>query len=129
MNLAIIVGRLTKEPELRTTGSGTAVCSFSLAVDRRLKNQAGEKVTDFFTCVAWKSLGENCAKYLDKGSKVAVTGEIQNRSYETKDGSKRTLTEIICGNVEFLEPRKDAHGTAAPASGFTDIEPDGDLPF
>ena len=89
MNKAILIGNLTRDPEVRTTGSGTTVCTFTIAVNRRFQNQAGERVSDFFNIVAWRQLGELCGKYLSKGRKVSVIGEIQNRSYDAKDGSKR----------------------------------------
>ena len=142
MNKVILIGNLTRDPELRTTGGGTSVCSFSIAVNRRFSNQQGEKVTDFFNIVAWRQLGELCGKYLAKGRKVCITGEIQNRSYDAKDGTKKYVTEIIADDVEFLTPRQEGAGApysgGEPASaafqpkeaaeGFTDIEDD-ELPF
>ena len=125
MNKVIITGNLTKEPDLRTTGSGTTVCTLSVAVTRRFKGQNGEKQTDFFTVIAWKQLAEMCGKYLSKGKKVAVVGELQTRSYE-KDGVKRYITEIIADEVEFLTP-KETESHAEP-TGFIDIQ-DSDLPF
>ena len=97
MNKTILCGNLTKAPELRETPNGKSVATFSLAV----KRDYGEE-TDFFNIVVWGKNGENCAKYLDKGSKVLVVGQLQNRSYEAKDGSKRTVTEINASEVEFL---------------------------
>lgn len=141
MNKAILIGNLTRDPEVRTTGSGASVCSFTIAVNRRFSNQQGEKVTDFFNIVAWRQLGELCGKYLAKGRKVCITGEIQNRSYE-KDGVKRYMTEIIADDVEFLTPKGESTGGgysapsgavapgAAPAAavdGFEDT--DDELPF
>jgi len=138
MNKVILIGNLTRDPEVRTTASGTSVCSFSIAVNRRFNNQAGEKVTDFFNIVAWRQLGELCGKYLAKGRKVAVVGELQNRSYDAKDGTKRNVTEIIADDIEFLTPRgqqEGGGGYAAPSAqresapeGFTEIEDD-ELPF
>ena len=143
MNKVFLIGNLTRDPELRTTASSKSVCSFSIAVNRAFSNQQGEKVTDFFNIIVWGKLGENCAKYLSKGRKVAVMGEIQNRSYE-KDGVKRTVTEIIASDVEFLTAR-DSQGDSsysqreysAPArktapmteeDSFTELS-DEDLPF
>ena len=141
MNKAILIGNLTRDPELRTTPSGVSVCTFSIAVSRRFQNQAGERLTDYFNIVAWRQLGETCGRYLAKGRKVSVIGEIQNRSYDGKDGQKRYITEIIADEVEFLTPRGE--GAAAPppsappaaspgvpldAEGFTDIDED-ELPF
>ena len=111
MNKVFLIGNLTRDPELRTTASSKSVCSFSIAVNRAFSNQQGEKVTDFFNIIVWGKLGENCAKYLSKGRKVAVMGEIQNRSYE-KDGVKRTVTEIIASDVEFLTAR-DSQGDSS----------------
>lgn len=138
MNKAILIGNLTRDPEMRTTPNGVNVCSFTVAVNRRRANQQGERETDFFTIIAWRGLGDNCGKYLSKGRKVCVIGEIQNRSYEGKDGVKRYVTEIIADDVEFLTPRDGAAsgGTPyatpaageAPAEGFADIDDD-DLPF
>ncbi len=139
MNKVILIGNLTRDPELRTTGGGTNVCTFSIAVNRRFANQSGERVTDFFDIVAWRQLGELCSKYLAKGRKVCITGQLQNRSYEAKDGTKRNVTEIIADDVEFLTPRQDggsgtgaqpAH-TGAPsgiADSFVEVEDD-ELPF
>lgn len=127
MNKVILIGNLTKPPELRATQSGTQVCTFSIAVNRRFKGQDGKPVTDFFNIVAWRQLGEMCAKYLDKGRKVCVTGELQTRSYEANDGTRRTVTEIVADDVEFLSP-KGAKAEGIP-EGFTEIVDDGELPF
>lgn len=96
MNRVVITGNLTKDPDLRTTGSGKSVCSFTVAVNR-WKGDA-----DFFPVVTWDRQAEYCGEHLKKGSKVAVEGTLQNRSYETRDGSKRTITEIIANNVENM---------------------------
>ncbi|MDR0840135.1 MAG: single-stranded DNA-binding protein [Christensenellaceae bacterium] len=147
MNKVILIGNLTRDPEIRATGSGTNVCSFSIAVNRRFSNKDGEKQTDFFNIVAWRQLADLCGKYLAKGRKVCVIGELQNRNYEGKDGTKRYTTEVIADEVEFLTPRGDGSersggygnsgfGGDAPQQsegaplpeGFTDIEDD-ELPF
>ena len=109
MNKAILIGNLTRDPENRTTANGVSVCSFSIAVNRRKTAKDGEKITDFFNIVAWRGLADTCARYLAKGRKVCVTGEIQNRSYE-KDGEKHYITEIIADDVEFLTPRDSNAG-------------------
>lgn len=129
MNHVTIIGNLTKALDMRQTTSGKNVCSFTVAVNRRFKDAQGNAVTDFFNVVAWGKLAELCGRYLDKGRKCCVMGELQNRSYETKDGTKRTITEIVAEQVEFLTLRTDAalSETAVP-EGFTDIE-DEDLPF
>ena len=120
MNKVFLIGNLTKDPDVRTTGSGASVCTFSIAVDRRFKAQNGEKVTDFFTIVCWRQLADLCGRYLAKGRKVSVVGELQNRSYEAKDGSKRYVTEIVADEIEFLTPKGQDSGNSgyAPSSSF-----------
>lgn len=132
MNKAILIGNLTRDPEVRSTPSGVTVCNFSIAVNRRFKSQSGEQTTDFFNIIAWRQLGEMCGKYLAKGRKVCVVGEIQTRNYDAKDGTKRSVTEIVADEVEFLTPRDSQaaphQGNAAAGfEGFTDI--DDELPF
>ena len=102
MNKVILIGRLTKDPEMRTTMSGTNVTRFTLAVTRTFQDQNGERGADFINCVAWRRQAENIAKYCSKGSQVAVEGRIQTGSYDAQDGSKRYTTDIICDNVTFL---------------------------
>jgi single-strand DNA-binding protein len=101
MNRAILIGRLTKEPELRATASGVSVCTFSIAVDRRFKQQ-GQPDADFIPIVVWRGQAESCAKYLGKGSQVAIAGSIQTRSYDAPDGAKRYITEVIADEVQFM---------------------------
>ena len=103
MNNIILIGRLTKDPELSYTPNGKAVCKFTLAVDRQFTNQDGEKEADFINIVVWNKVGENCAKYLSKGRKAAVQGRLQVRSYEDNNGQRRYVTEVIANSVEFLE--------------------------
>lgn len=121
MNHAIIVGRLTRDPEVRYTQSGTAVCTFTLAVDRpwaHSKDQHSNQPTaDFIPVVAWRKLAEICGNNLIKGRRIGVEGRIQVRNYEAQDGSRRYVTEIVADEAEFLDSRKDA-GTEAPAGGF-----------
>ena len=102
LNKVILLGNLTKDPESQTTSSGITICKFTLAVQRKFSNANGEKETDFINIVAWRTLAENCIKYLSKGKKVAVVGAIQTRSYDAQDGTKRYVTEIIAEEVEFL---------------------------
>ena len=102
MNKAIIIGRLTRDPEMRTTTSGINSTTFTVAVSRNYTNLNGERETDFLNCVAWRKQAENIAKYCTKGSQVAVEGRIQTRSYDAQDGTKRYVTEIIADNVTFL---------------------------
>ena len=132
MNKCILIGNLTKDPELTTTTNGVAVCRFAIAVSRRYSNSDGERETDFLNIVVWRSLGENCHKFLKKGSKVGVVGNIQSRSYDAADGTKRYVTEIVAEEVEFLSTRNSEEG-ARPAGGeevakLQPIDDDG-LPF
>lgn len=108
LNQTIIIGRTTKEPEFRQTQNGVSVATFTIAVDRNFKNQNGEKETDFFNIVCWRGLAETVGRYLGKGRLVAVSGRLQNRSYEAKDGTKRYITEIVASEVQFLDRAKDA---------------------
>lgn len=144
MNKVMLIGNLTRDPELRTTTAGVPVCSFAIAVNRRMKNADGQQETDFFNVSAWRQLGELCAKYLQKGRKVCVVGSIQLRNYETQDGAKRTAADVIADEVEFLSspqqsggeapvhqsPRAEAPRYAPPSaeSGFTQVDDD-ELPF
>lgn len=109
MNKVILIGNLTRDPELSETGTGVAVCRFSIAVSRDYANSDGTRETDFFNITVWRGRAENCGKYLKKGNKVAVFGSLQNRSYEDKDGIKRNVTDIVANEVEFLTP-KNAQG-------------------
>ena len=111
MNKVIMVGNLTRDPELASTASGTSVCHFSIAVSRDYANADGTRETDFFNVTVWRERGENCHKYLKKGNKVAVVGSLQNRSYEDKDGVKRSVTEILANEVEFLTPKQASQDT------------------
>lgn len=129
MNKAIIIGRLTKDPEMRTTTSGVNSTTFTVAVSRNYTGANGERETDFLNCVAWRKQAENIAKYCTKGTQVAVEGRIQTRSYDAQDGTKRYVTEIIADNVTFLSTKGGASsadnnfvGDEAPAT--TDISED-----
>ena len=129
------MGRLTKDPELSTTNNGTAVCKFTLAVQRKYKNQDGETETDFLNCTCWRTLAENVNKFIRKGSQVMVVGSIQNRSYEAQDGTKRYTTDIMADEVEFVSSPKSDGGDKEekPAKTtkqekFVPIQDD-DLPF
>ena len=120
LNKIILMGRLTRDPELRRTGSGTAVTSFSLAVDRDFKSQSGEKETDFIDGVAWRSTAEFVAKYFTKGRMAVVEGRLQIREWTDKDGNKRRTAEVVADNVYFGDSKRDDQGAntfgAAPAS-------------
>lgn len=105
MNRVILVGRLTKDPELRFTPNGVAVATFTLAVGRNFTNAQGEKETDFINCVVWKRPAENVANFLKKGSLAGVDGRVQTRSYEGQDGKRVYVTEVLAESVQFLEPK------------------------
>ena len=107
MNRVVLVGRLTKDPELRYTPNGVAVCTFTLAVNRPFTNQQGERDVDFINCVTWRKTAENLANYQRKGNLIGIDGRIQTRSYEGDDGKRRYITEVIAESVQFLEPKKD----------------------
>lgn len=109
MNKAILIGRLTKDPELRTTPTGRNVCQFSVAVSRNFTNANGEREADFINCVVWDKQAENLVKYQNKGNQIAVEGRIQTRNYDDKDGKKVYVTEILASNISFL----DSKGTGA----------------
>lgn len=150
LNRIILMGRLTRDPELRRTGSGTAVTSFSLAVDRDFKSQSGEKETDFIDIVAWRNTAEFVSKYFTKGRMAVVEGRLQIRDWTDKDGGKRRSAEVVADNVYFGDSKRDgdnsgynpgyapapASHSAAPSnfsasgSDFAEIgEDDGELPF
>lgn len=113
LNRVILIGRLTRDPELKYTSTGRAVSTFTLAVDRGFTNQQGKREADFIPIVTWNKLAENCSKYLAKGSLVGVEGKLQVRSYEAKEGGRRYVTEVIAGMVQFLEKKSsEAKGQA-----------------
>lgn len=105
LNRAVIVGRLTRDPDLRYTPNGVAVANFTVAANRPFKNQQGEQEADFINCVAWRNQAENLANYMKKGSLIGVDGRIQTRSYDNKDGNRVFVTEVLTENIQFLEPR------------------------
>lgn len=133
LNRIILIGRLTRDPELRYTNTGKAVARFTLAVDRPFKNQAGERETDFINVVVWGPQADSCSKYLSKGKLAAVDGRLEIRSFEGQDGTRRQVTEVVAENVRFLSPREGGKGPGADLPGeppFADFA-DGDegLPF
>jgi single-strand DNA-binding protein len=139
LNKIFIMGRLTRDPELRTTNSGTSVASFSLAVDRNYKGADGEKETDFIDCVAWRSTAEFAAKYFTKGRMAVVEGRLQIRPWTDKEGNNRRSAEVIVDNMYFGDSKRDGDtGGARPASGPVNVsandwqevdEDEGALPF
>ncbi|MDO4357362.1 MAG: single-stranded DNA-binding protein [Clostridia bacterium] len=143
MNKAILIGNLTRDPEARTTSGGTPVTTFTLAINRRFTNSQGVREADFINIVTWRQTAELCARYLSKGRKVCVVGQIQSRSYDAQDGTKRYVTEVVADEVEFLGSREDGGAPrprneiplppepaapSAPAGGFTEVDDD-ELPF
>lgn len=114
MNRVILIGRLTRDPELRHTPNGAAVCQFTLAVDR-LPDQNGQRLADFISVTVWNKLAENLARYMSKGRLIAVEGRIQTRNYENNEGKRVYVTEIIATNIQFLESRNASN--TAPVSG------------
>lgn len=138
INSATIVGRLTKDPELRYTQSGTAVLSFTLASERSFKNQNGERDCDFIQCQAWKKTAEVIANYMTKGSMLGVTGSIQTRNYENNQGQRVYVTEVVVREVQFLDNKKDGQQSQGQAPQQSNYSPSGadpvnitddDLPF
>lgn len=143
INNVVLVGRLTSDPELRTTNSGTSVCSFTIAIDDRQKNPDGTKNTNFFNCTAWQQSADNMTKFLKKGSLVGIVGRLSQRRFVRKDGTKGSVVEIICDSVQFLEPKDKNRPEQEESVSFeSDIPaqddsknldtldlPDDDLPF
>lgn len=118
INRVILVGRLTKDPELRVTPSGVPVATFTLAVNRNFTNQQGEREADFINCVVWRKPAENVANFLKKGSLAGVDGRLQTRHYEGQDGKRVYITEVLAESVQFLEPRnKSGNGYVPPTEG------------
>lgn len=137
MNKCALVGNLVRDPELTQTQSGISVCRFTIAVSRNFTNTNGERDADFINVVTWRGLAENCGKYLVKGKKVALSGQIQTRSYDDKNGEKRYVTEVVADDVEFIggnsgeasEPKQAAQKPKKKTVGeLKPIEDDG-LPF
>lgn len=124
MNKVILVGRLVKDPEVKTTQNQIAVCAFTIAVDRRVKTASGERLADFISCVAWRSQAEFLGKYFHKGSRIAVVGNLQSRSYDDANGVKRYVTEVVIDEMEFVESKKpDQQNTGSEAAGPYDSKP------
>ncbi len=140
MNKAILVGRLTKDPELKTTGSGVSVCSFTLAINRRFKNSEGNYDADFINCVAWRQQAEFISKYFSKGRMVGVCGSIQTRNYEREDGQRVYITEVVAEEISFVDSKSQGESTPSnnigsntnsfgADDGFVPVPADDDLPF
>ncbi len=138
INRAILVGRLTKDPELRHTANDIPVATFTLAINRPFSNQSGEREADFIPCVVWRRQAETVDRFLSKGSLVGVEGRIQTRSYDDQDGNRRYITEIVCDSVQFLETKamSENQQDESPTRSETqksrpqdDIVSEDDLPF
>ena len=137
MNQIALVGNLTKDPETRTTNNGNKVCNFTVACRRRVKNASGGYDSDFINCVAWRQTAEIVAQYFSKGSKIALTGSLQTRTYDAQDGSKRHVTEVLVDGVEFVQPKAQNGSKAASSASESvsretsvdSVEDFGDLPF
>ena len=129
LNTVILIGRLTRDPDLRYTPSGTAVCSFSLAVDRPFTNQQGQREADFIDIVVWRQEAERVAQHLRKGRLTAVQGRLQIRSYETQEGQRRKAAEVVADRVRFLDrPRREDGAGGQPDEQEFGAE-DQDVPF
>jgi single-strand DNA-binding protein len=122
MNKVILAGRLTKDPELRYTTNNTPVCSFTLAVDRRFKQENGPQA-DFIPIIAWQKTGEFCSKYFSKGRKIIVAGRIETRTWDDNEGKKHYVTEVIAEEVDFADSKKDDNGSSALPSDPPATEP------
>ena len=118
VNRVVLVGRLTRDPELRTTNTGKSVCDFSIAVNKRIKPTDGSPDADFFRCIAWERTADYVSNYLTKGRLVAVEGRLQSRKYTASDGGNREVVEIVCDNVQGLDRAKE-DGGGAPMGGGT----------
>lgn len=129
LNKIIIMGRLTRDPEMRRTQGGTAVTSFTVAVDRDFKSQSGEKETDFLDVVVWGKTAEFAANYFTKGRMAIVEGRLQVRNWQDKDGNKRKTTEVVADRMYCGDSKQGGKKQPAPADDFCEIEDDGDLPF
>ena len=136
MNKAILVGRLTKDPEVKLTSNQTQFCQFTVAVERKFKDQNGQRQVDFINCLAWKNTAIFIQKYFHKGNRIGVVGSIQTRSYDDNNGQKRFVTEIVVEEVEFVENnnKADENTTTAPAEDSVQTEAvgesvSGELPF
>ncbi len=117
MNKAILMGRLTRDPEMRTTQSQIPVCTFTLAIDRRFKSASGEKQADFIPIVAWRQQAEFASKYFRKGSRMVVVGSIQTRSWDDAEGKRHSMTEVIADEIYFGDSRREGGADTGPSAG------------
>ena len=121
MNKALLIGRLTRDPELRSTPAGRNVCQFSIAVNRTFTNANGDREADFINCVVWDKQAENLVKYQKKGNQIAVDGRIQTRNYEDKDGKRVYVTEILANNISFLDSKGSNAGNSNSFNNFNNL--------
>ena len=117
MNKVVLVGRITKDPELKYTTNNIPVAQFTIAVNRTYQSKSGEKQADFINCVVWRQQAENFAKYMRKGSLIGIDGQIQTRNYDDANGVRRYVTEVICDSIHFLEPKSSGR-----SDGFSDYQ-------
>lgn len=129
MNVSAIVGRLTKEPELKQTQSGAKVCEFTVAVNRDYVKQGEERKADFFNCVAWRQQAEFVSKYFHKGGYIAVDGRMESRKYEDKNGVNHTVWELIADNVNFCESKKPMPAETISAPVYYEVPDEEEMPF
>lgn len=129
MNKNFYIGNLTRDPELAETSGGIKVCRFTIAVNRSYAGADGERQADFIPCVAWRGLAENIAKHVQKGNKVAVSGELRTRTYDDAQGHKRNAFEVVAADVEFLSPRPSEEADAINHDLKSDDIDDSDIPF
>lgn len=129
LNKIFIMGRLTRDPELRRTQNGTAVTSFTLAVDRDIKNADGTRDTDFIDIVAWRNTAEFVSKHFYKGRMATVEGSLQMRDWTDKNGNRRRNAEVLANNIYFGDAKRETDSGETRTTGFTEIEDEGDIPF
>lgn len=128
LNRVVLVGRLTKDPEFRTTPNGVSVTTFTIAVNRTFTNTQGEREADFINCVTFRKQADNVNNYLSKGALAGVDGRIQSRSYENQDGKRVFVTEVVCDSVQFLEPKNNNRSNNQPQQQKGQVQ-SGDNPF
>lgn len=129
LNKVILMGRFTRDPELRSTPQGVSTCSFALAVDRNFTREGEERKADFINCVAWRGTAEFISKYFHKGSMVALEGSIQTRSWDDNEGKKRYATDVVVSQIYFAESKKDEPEAPAITPDNVLMADDSDLPF
>lgn len=130
INRVVLVGRLTRDPELRRTGNGTAVASFTLAIDNRLKDANGQYTTSFIPCVVWNQQAENCVRFIHKGSLVGIEGRLNQRTYQNKEGNNVQVIEVMCDSVQYLDSKKQEESSQeVPKQTAKNNVDDDSLPF